>query len=451
MPQKLSTRKSLAYALPVITANCLMAPIGIVQGIYAKYFGLSLASIAMVLLFARLFDAISDPIVGYFGDRYYRHAGTYKPFVFVGGLLFVVSSYYLYAPPSDVDITYFTLWFMAFYATWTIFEVPHIAWASQLATTSAAKAKIYSFRASALYAGLSLFYVIPLLPIFESQAITPATLKISAIVAGVLMLPFLAVCLKTTDFSSEAKSPLPTSDRSTSPREGNIGSIIKNKLLLVFIGAIVMSVLSSGLWYSLIFLYVDVYLGMGEHFAKVFLLAFIIGLVSTPLWYKLSVWLGKKATWLFATCLSISSFIYTGTLSPDSTTMSQLVILKAIQTLGFTGANVLIPAVLSEIVDFSHWKYHSHNDATYFAIYTFTTKSITSIATALGLGIAGWYGFDATANIQSELSIFGLTMMISWLPVVFAALSLIFVLRLPINERRHNVIRARLAKREEFS
>ena len=164
MPDQLTSRQSIAYALPVIAANCLMAPIGIVQGIYAKYFGLSLASIAAVLLFARLFDAVSDPVVGYFSDRYYRRTGTYKPFIFVGGVLFVVSSYYLYAPPDEVGITYFTLWFLAFYATWTVFEIPHISWASQLATTSTAKANIYSFRTSAIYAGLLLFYAIPLLP-----------------------------------------------------------------------------------------------------------------------------------------------------------------------------------------------------------------------------------------------------------------------------------------------
>ena len=448
MPPSLSTRQSLAYAMPVITANCLMAPLGVLQGIYAKYFGLSLASIAMVLLLARLFDAVSDPVVGYFSDRYYNRTGSYKPFIFVGGLLFSVSSYFLYAPPASVGIAYFTLWFLAFYAAWTIFEVPHITWASQLATTSDAKAKIYSYRASATYIGLALFYAVPLLPIFESQAITPDTLRILAIIAGILMLPFLMICLKTKDTIGRTQSSLPVVDLSTRSSHSNMRSIFHNRPLLIFIGAIMMTVASSGLWYSLIFLHVDVYLDMGEYFASVFLLALIIGLVSIPFWYKLALWCGKKSAWFFAACLMLVAFFYTGTLSPGPTTVFQLVLLKSMLTLGLTGINVLVPAVLSEIVDFSHWKYHSDHNAIYFSIYTFFNKTISSIATALGLGIAGWYGFDATVTLQNEQGIFGLRLVISWAPIIFAAVSLLFIVLLPMNERRHRVIRRRLDRRE---
>ena len=451
MPQKLSTRQSLAYAMPVITTICLVAPIGIVQGIYAKYFGLSLASIALVLLFARLFDAVSDPVVGYFSDRYYRRTGTYKPFILFGGLLFTASSYFLYSPPSEVGITYFALWFLAFYASWTLFEIPHMAWASRLATTSDAKAKIYSFRTSALYMGQILFFSIPLLPLFESRAITPETLKISVIIAGVLMVPFLIACLQTKEVIDTPRSALPPEKCSTYSIRNNIQLMLNNKPLLIFIAAILITYLSSGLWYSLIFLYVDVYLHMGDQFAQVFLFAFILGAVSTPVWYRCAVWFGKKITWCVATCLAIASFIYTGTLSPSSTTILELIMLKSVQTLGFTGTTVIMPAVLSEIIDFSRWKFRSNSNATYFALFTFTSKTAGSIATALGLSIAGWYGFDATTNVQSEQSIFGLTLMISWLPVAFATLSLVFIFLLPINERRHRAIRRRLDLREKYS
>ena len=54
----------LAYSAPAIASACLIAPIGVVQGVYAKYFGLPLSTIALVILCARCFDAISDPVVG---------------------------------------------------------------------------------------------------------------------------------------------------------------------------------------------------------------------------------------------------------------------------------------------------------------------------------------------------------------------------------------------------
>ena len=73
--------KYAAYALPVITMLWLHAPLVIIQGIYAKYYGLSLTTIAAIVLLGRFFDAVTDPLIGYYSDRYRRRTGTRKPFV----------------------------------------------------------------------------------------------------------------------------------------------------------------------------------------------------------------------------------------------------------------------------------------------------------------------------------------------------------------------------------
>ena len=83
---RLKLKEEVAYALPAVAISFLMGPIGIVQGIYAKYFGLELTTIAAVLLVARLFDGITDPIVGYWSDRSYAKGGSRKLFVVSGSV-----------------------------------------------------------------------------------------------------------------------------------------------------------------------------------------------------------------------------------------------------------------------------------------------------------------------------------------------------------------------------
>lgn len=453
MTHKLSNHQCLAYALPVITTAWLVTPVGVVQGIYAKYYGMSLTTIATILFLVRLFDAITDPLIGYYSDRYYQRFNTYKPFVLIGGLLFIVSSYFLYVPPQHVGTLYLTIWFLCFYFAWTLFEMPHLAWASKLAQSSESKAKIYSFRNIANYSGWLLFYSIPLLPIFESRAITPDTLRVSVMAAGILMLPLLFICLKTRganviqrkhDPELESKNIIHDKLSDEQSLYKFLQSVLTNQPLLIFIGAFLMIGLSMGMWYSLIFLYVDVYLRLGDQFAEMFLLAFGIGIVATPIWYKLIIWLGKKTTWTLSTLLLLVSFIYTGSLSPEDTTFTKLVVLKTIQTMGFTCLNIVGPAILSEIIDYSNWKHNTEKNAVYFAIYTFMSKAVFAASAALGLGFVGWYGFDATANIQSEQGIFGLTLAISWFPTICALLALVFILLSPINESRHQIIRRRL-------
>ena len=100
-----NTKKYVLYALPVVTLAWLMAPLAVVQGIYAKHHGLSLTSIASVLVIARLFDAVTDPMVGYFSDCYQQRYGSRKPIMIVGGVLFTISAYFLYVPPVEVTVT----------------------------------------------------------------------------------------------------------------------------------------------------------------------------------------------------------------------------------------------------------------------------------------------------------------------------------------------------------
>ena len=445
-----------SYAAPVIASSWLMAPVSILQGIYAKYYGLSLVTLSLVLLITRVFDAVTDPLIGYSADNCFRRTGTYKPFVIFGGLSFIVASYCIYVPPYDVGPIYFTAWLFLFYLSWTIFEVPHLAWAGKLAETSTGKAKIYAFRNISNYSGFLLFFLIPLLPIFESNDVTPDTLKVSVSLACILMIVFLYIFrrrfngppLSVDSIVTEPREPLDKNNKLFSNIKKTVDCILVDRFFIGFLVAYGAISISSAMWYSVIFLYVDVYLGMGAEFAKMFLVAFLVGLFATPLWYRLSILVGKKVVWLIASSLMLISYIYTGLLTPGTTTSLDLMLLKSIQTLGFTCMGIVAPAVLSEIIDYSRLKYGHDNNAFYFATHTFMYKFWAAIATSAGLGIAGIYGFDATKSLQSESGVTGLQLVVYWFPAIFAVLSFIFILRLPISERHHSIVYRRLKRRQ---
>lgn len=451
--------RCIVYAAPALTIAWLVTPLGIVQGIYAKYYGLSLTAIASVLFISRLFDAVTDPLIGIWSDHYHRRRGTRKPFILTGGLLFIVCSYFLYVPPADVGVVYFTCWFFAFYLAWTLFEIPHMSWGGEIASQSSDKTRIYSIRTMAIYAGLICFYAVPLLPIFESRAITPETLHVSVVVACLLMLPLLFVSLKATPDGALVISTDDTSTKLTDVessfenmyRESRRAwrALRMNIPLLLFISAFCLMNIGNGMWYGLIFIYVDIYLGMGEQFAELFLLAFAIGLISPLFWCELANRLEKKYAWIVCCLLLIACFIYTAALTPNNTTFTELLLLKVTQTLGFIGISVISPAMLSEISDYGAWKLGSEQTATYFSVFTFMSKTVMAIGTALGLAVAGWYGFDASAASQSDSAKSGLILAMTWIPLVFAVPALVFIWLSPIDSRRHAVIRRRLDERRQ--
>ena len=439
----LTQRQALAYGLPLLSLSFLFGPINILQGMYAKHFGLTLTSIATVLLIARLFDAVSDPVIGYCSDRYYARQGHRKPFIVTGGLLFVVASWFLYVPPVDVSAGYFLGWFLAFYLAYTLFEIPHLAWGSELANDSQEKNRVFGLRSLFVFMGILLFYIMPLLPLFETNEFTPETLKWSVIVAGSFMLPLLYFSIKTVPDAQK----LPSLKTQKDSLRVVLQSIFTNKPLLTLTAAHICTGFGSGMWFTLLFIVVDTYLGLGAQFAMVFAISFAISILSLRLWYLLSNHWSKQTTWIIAMVLVMLGSIGCGFLSPENTGWLALMFCMTLIISGFACFSIMVPSLLSDIVDYGTWKFGTDRAATYFSLYTFINKSVGALGGALGLAIAGWVGFDPTASTHNDMAIFGVRFTIAWIPALFILLSIVFIARIPITAHRHAVIRRRLDSR----
>ena len=115
--------------------------------------------------------------------------------------------------------------------------------------------------------------------------------------------------------------------------------------------------------------------------------------------------------------------------------------------IGSAGHGAITPALLSDIIDYSRWKYRTESTATYFSLYTLAGKGFFAIGGALGLAIVGWYGFDPANVVYTNEVNFGVRLAIGGLPIIFLLISTVFVALIPINNRRHKAILRRLTAR----
>jgi|TARA_B110000114_G_scaffold184850_1_gene229738 MFS family permease len=83
----------------------------------------------------------------------------------------------------------------------------------------------------------------------------------------------------------------------------------------------------------------------------------------------------------------------------------------------------------------------------YFSIFTLMTTAQGALGLSLGLALAGWLGFDATATTHDESSAFAIHLAISWVPAVILSIGLFFIWRYPLDERRCAIIARRLQRR----
>ena len=446
-------QKALAYVAPNIGLVLLAAPLAVLGGIYAKYFGLSLTTIGTVMLIARLSDALTDPLVGYYSDRQRVKTGTRKPLILTGAIGLVPCSYFLLVPPEGVSITYFIVWYMAFYLAMTLFAIPYMAWANEFTETSEEKTLVFSMAGIVGSVGGALFYVLPLLPFFVTTEVTPEILKTSVFLGVLFLIPGIFLALKLVP-SGPVHKPLPKDAGEPDPTlvqqvTALVLALYKNKPFVIFMLTVMCSGIGFGMWIGLFFIYVDTFLHLGPQFAELSMWGMVMGAVAIPIWYRLAIRWGKRQTWLVGMALLLLVFLGTGLLQPGPEGFYKLFVLNMLMTFAGGSAGVVAAPMLCDAIDYGRWKDGVERSAVYFAINGILGKVQAAMGGALGFMLVGWFGFDMQAAEQSESGIAGLRLGVAWVPMFFLGLAMFLIARMPLTEARMKVVRRRLSLRDK--
>jgi GPH family glycoside/pentoside/hexuronide:cation symporter len=196
------------------------------------------------------------------------------------------------------------------------------------------------------------------------------------------------------------------------------------------------------------FIYVDTYLLLGAEFAELSLWGMAMGAAAIPVWYKLALRWGKRKTWLIGMALYLVVFIGTGLLRPGPDGLHTLFALNMLMTFAGGSMGVIAAPMLCDMIDYGRLKDGAERSALYFSIQALMTKVQVAIGGALGFAIVGWFGLDMQATEQTELSLIGLRLSVSWAPTVFVLLAMVFIALMPLNEARMAIIRRKLRARD---
>lgn len=439
-----SLRKALAYAAPAAGGYFFYIPMwSILPAIYAKHFGLSLSAIAGVVLFIRLFDGFIDTGVGYLSDYHRSLGGSRKPWVFVGGIGTIVACYFLFNPPLPASTAYYLTWSMIYFLAFVIAEIPHLTWGSELTPDYQQRAQVFGVRNIVTRAGMVTFFALPLLPIYGSSDYTPEVLQDGVYIGAVLVAVGLIWAL------AAPAGTAPATFRKDSWRL-LIRSLLGNKPLLVYFGASVSLGLAGGMWYAVIYFYLDTYLGLGDKVALMFLLATVIAGVSTPIWVRLIRLTSKATAWAIGILMFALQMIASLSLDPGVVWWVPFALLVLVN-LFFSCHDVAAQSTLGDIADYGKLKFGRDRGATYFGLNTLLFKVGLGVGGGFALALAGSFGFEPTSAVQSERAILGLKLSFAIVPLLFAIVGAIFVWRTPIDLRRHRIIRRRIESRASFA
>lgn len=439
---------------------------------YSNVFGLRLADAALLVLVTRIWDAISDPMMGIISDRTSTRWGKYRPYLLWIAAPFSVCGILLFTTP-DLAYAGKLIWAYVTYilmmTVYTGINVPYGAMLGVLTDDPAQKTVFSSYRMFFAYAGsfIALAAWQPLCDLFGTYAgATPQTAwQLSMIViASACLVLFICCFLLTREHIHNVSSVSVGKDfkslLSNAPWWILIGAALCFNLFNTVRGAAVAyffaDVIGSNSYLDLfglhILFYAGLFLSVGE----------VANMVGVALCVPISNTLGKKRTFiavnLFLCGLSMLFFLL-----PTTSAGFWMMLLLQVVISVLTGVmSPLIWSMYADVSDYSELKNSTASTGLIFSSSSMAQKFGGALGGASVLWLLSACGYvAATGNgaaeiIQPDGAITCLWMLMTFIPAGVAAAAALVMWAYPLTTSRVEEIVSQLrtlraAKKESES
>ena len=390
---------------------------------YAREFGMPLATLGLVLLFARLFDAFIDPLLGKLSDRLFaRSAKSVLAFGAIASVFLAAGFVLLFFPPLAVRqqqstlIAWAAIMLLITYAAYSALSITHQSWGAMLGGTEAQRSRVVSWREGLGLVGVILASILPVV----SGLIASTAIFIIAI--------FVAWVAWTQSLKPLSNRPSLTNTL-TNTTTHSVFKPFKNTPFKRLFAVFVLNGIASAVPATLILFFVQDRLQAPKQMEAAFLgTYFVCAALAVPLWLQGIKRIGLTKSWLLGMVLSILVFAWAIQLGNGDTTA--FIVICALSGIALS-ADLTIPSALlaGVIADAGD---RGRAEGAYFGWWNFATKLNLALAAGLTLPLLALMGY--TPGTQQPQALMALTIVYCLVPIaikVVAALALYLLMIRP--------------------
>ena len=405
------------------------------------------ATIAVIMLIARVWDAVDDPVQGFLAERTNTRWGRFRPWMIFGAPLlaaFVVLTFV--APSFDGNMTA-----KAVYAgiTYILLGVFYSAVNMTYGAMAGVMTKDYDERLTlnwwrGLGGGVGTLILnavtMPLILFFSSPGGKPDANGF-LITAAILALAALPMFWFTAFTAKEVIAPPPNETRV--PVSVTAKTVLSNKPLLLVWASLLLMLIGLFGRLGIVVFYVINNMGNPMYMAGVMTFFGFGDIAGKLLFPPLANKFGKKQM-VIVSMLAAAAMLTVIFLAPAG----NVVLITALTFLyGMTGfGGVITLSMIPDCVDYQEYKHGVRSDGTAYAFVSFSTKVASAIGGAVGALMLGWFGYVPGAPAGPEV-LTGINIATNIIPAVLAALGAVAIFFYPLTHERMTEIRAELDAR----
>ena len=436
---KLTRSQTAAFGIGAVGKDMVYA----LSSSYVMYFyqdilGLSATFVGLILMIARVFDALNDPFMGILVAKTHTRWGRFRPWLLSGTVLNAVVLYAMFAAPSLSGtglMVYFAIVYILWGTTYTMMDIPYWSMIPAVTSTPQDRENLSVVGRTCAGVGSALIQVGTLLAVsaLGGGSERAGFGRIGLIIAVIFVITEIVCCLKVREHDA-GRMEAPTIKQMFQALFRNDQAMITVLSILLINSSLY---LTSNL--AIYFFKYDVSgAGWKGNYTVFTTVGGVFQILGMMVLYTL---LRKKLgnTSLFKVALGLAAAGYALILATCLLGLSSfLPLLCVCGALVFASngiLSVLTTVFLSSSVDYGQLKTGRREESVIFSMQTFVVKAASGVAvfiTGIGLDLIGLVGDSSEEGVivaQSAQTILGLRLLMTVLPILGLTVAFIFFVR----------------------
>lgn len=445
---RVSWRTITAYGAPAVGAGYMY----LLLSLYMMKFATDVLLIApavmgMIYSASRIWDAVSDPLVGYLSDRTTTRLGRRRTWLLLSSLPIAITFYMVFAPPQWLEgptlIAWVAVAVIGFYSAMTLFFVPHLSLGAELSDDYHERSRMFGARHAAYILG-SILSLVSLYFLLQAEYAADGDVRglaaeLGLVAVGVMfaMVIFAVVRLRERPEFQGRMNASPVK----AFRDVWANPHARLLLIVTFIEHVGSSAIAA------LTLYVTHYIVGAPTWAPLIIFAYMLpSSASVPMWLPLSRRFGKIRVWIggmLLTGVSFGAMFLLPFLDDVDTRLTWIIVMAFFAGLANGCGGTLGPSVQGDVIDYDEHLTGERKEGAYFAAWNFVQKGALGVMLLLTGFVLEYSGFvpnqEQTMTVKmAMITLYGL------FPLVCYLIGAYMFTKFKLDEFAHSEIRAGL-------
>lgn len=432
---KLTFKQKVAFGIGAVGKDMVYAlSASYVMYYYQDVLGLSATFVGLILMIARVFDALNDPFMGVLVAKTRSRWGRFRPWLFSGTVLNALVLYALFAAPQLEQaglMIYFSVVYILWGVTYTMMDIPYWSMIPAVTKTQADREHLSVVGRTCAGVGSALIamFTVLLVGVLGGESERTGFARFALIVSVLFIAAEVLCCVFFKENSQ--------TEMETAGVKEMFSALLRNDQAMIVVASIVLINSSLYLTSNFVIYFFKYDFGGAAWRADYTLFSTIGGAAQILGMMVLYPLLRKKlsSTQVFVLSIGTALFAYalllTICLAGFSSSLP-LLLVPGVLVFACNGMlSVLTTLFLSNSVDYGQLKTGRREESVIFSMQTFVVKAASGVAvffTGIGLDLIGLQGnTEETGPIaaQSAETLLGLRLMMTVMPMIVLAVALV--------------------------